>query len=105
MIKKENGVKPSKNCCGECCWFKFELTSGDGTCVKDWPDGLPNCGDTCKNGQFVSVTEMRHHMAVLLQYRRWRNSPVGVNIHRPFLDDIDKALAFASDYMKTFSKF
>ena len=87
--------------CGECCWFKFELTSGDGTCVKDWPDGLPNCGDTCKNGQFVSVTEMRHHMAVLLQYHI---ADEDMNHRFPGGEALEDAIVFAYDYMKTFSK-
>ena len=96
-----------EKCCGNCCWFCFETTDGDGQCVETGKDGYPMmmsyCGSkSCE--KFVSRQQMRHYQAVLLQYRRWCNSCVDVNIYRPSLEDIDNAMAFASKYMKVFGK-
>lgn len=106
MKKTKNIEKCCASYCSNCCWFKFETTSGDGCCVKDWPDGLVHCSDICKNGKFTSKKEMRHHMAVLLQYMRCNSDKSELTLYRaPKKADVDKAIEFASDYFRTFNKF
>lgn len=99
-----------EKCCGNCCWFAFECTDGDGTCFSnenEYLDSARWCSDPpCKG--YVSRQEMRHHMAVLLQADRWyrathdeENSALR---YMPDPIDYRVALAFAYKYMKTFSK-
>lgn len=92
-----------EKCCGNCCWFYAEDTYGYGCCPFQFGE-VGRCENKCvADEHFVSKDEMRHHRAVLLQYRRWNNSPCEINIYRPSLKDIDNAMKFASKYMKVFS--
>jgi hypothetical protein len=60
--------------------------------------GGTNCG-------FVSRKEMRHHMAVLLQWERYMSDRSELTLYRaPSLADRNKAMKFAYKYMKVFSK-
>ena len=89
-------------CCGNCCWFFGEDTDGWGQCVlQDYDLNSMHCSDMCED-DYVSRQEMRHHMAVLLQFGRWRSDRAN---HYPApAVDIAKAMDFAYRYMKTFSK-
>lgn len=97
--------------CGECCWFCHEDTYGWGFC--NTPAKLPehvnrwftNCempgGTDCG---FVSRKEMRHHMAVLLQWERYMSDRSELTLYLPpSLADRNKAMKFAYKYMKVFS--
>lgn len=93
-----------EKCCGNCCWFYGEDTYGFGVCPFQFGE-IRLCEQDCgKEDEFVSKGDMRHHRAVLLQYQRWLNSTVDVNILRPSLEDIDDSLTFAHKYMKIFSE-
>ena len=101
--------------CGNCCWFCFEQTDGEGQCMQidehfkyeDGVDNNMNCSNVCNDipgmpDCFVSRQEMRHHMAVLLQWRRVVENPL---IHRlADYSDVEKAQRFSYRYMKVFSK-
>lgn len=100
-------MKQEEKYCGNCCWFCFECTDGEGQCAEVDNEGYPmmmtHCGSkACE--RFISRQQMRHHMAVLLQFSRWINSPIGVNIKHPDFKDIDKAQILACKYMKVFGK-
>jgi hypothetical protein len=90
-----------ERCCGNCCWFCFEQTDGEGQCPSS--DGgwlFTNCGSTpCKD--YISRQQMRHHMAVLLQYHR---ADENMNYRFPGGEALEDAVVFAYKYMKVFSK-
>jgi hypothetical protein len=92
-----------EKCCGNCCWFCFEDTDGEGQCMRVGYRGSLYgaftycCTPPCKH--YDSRDDMRHHMAVLLQACRWHDSTVA---KRP--DGLFEAAAFAYKYMKTFSE-
>ena len=100
-----------ERCCGNCCWFYGEMTDGDGFCAeaKDTFSDYTNCSKPChvliegKVGHyaFVPHREMRHHMAVLLQYHR---ADEDMNYRFPGGDSLEEAVVFAYKYMKVFSK-
>lgn len=97
-----------KHYCGECCWFCFELTDGDGQCVEVGDDGYPMMMKRCDSkacDKFVSSEQMRHYIAVLLQHNRWRRSNE-VPDHCRMVDptELGKAIDFAVKYMKIFKK-
>jgi len=65
------------------------------------------CNRSCKSEEnFVSKKEMRHHMAVLLLYKRWIYDR---RLHRPLVhrkpeyNEIERAVKFSYRYMKVFS--
>lgn len=101
--------RTDERCCGNCCWFCFEQTDGDGQCMncpKD-SDDLPwkNCSDELNCERYVSRREMRHHMAVLVQHNRWRRSnevPNHCRMVNP--TELGEAIDFSLKYMKVFSK-
>ena len=92
-------------CCGNCCWFCFEDTDGEGQCMRVGYHGslygaFTYCGTPpCKH--YVSRQEMRHHMDVLLAVKYWFE---GNHYHNVSPHEIHEALAFAYKYMKTFSE-
>ena len=92
-----------EECCGACCWFKFEDTDGNGVCPnQDKPIGRQmHCGDTCATDEFVSNETKRHYMAVLMQHNRWRRSDSVPN-HCRMVDvsELGKAIDFALKYMR-----
>lgn len=100
-----------ERCCGNCCWFYGEMTDGDGFCAeaKDTLSDYTNCSKPCHvliegkvgNYAFVPRREMRHHMAVLLQYHR---ADEDMNYRFPGGDSLEEAVVFAYKYMKVFSK-
>ena len=99
--------KEEKKWCGECCWFCFETTDGEGQCVEVGDDGYPMMMTRCDSKackKFVSRQEMRHHMAVLLQDRRYMHDCNVKAIRKP-VDSVErgKAIEFAYKYMKVFS--
>ena len=98
-------MKEEERCCGNCCWFCFEQTDGDGQCPdSDGAWRFTNCGDTPCN-DYVSRKEMRHHMAVLLQWERYMSDRSELALYRaPSLADRNKAMKFAYKYMKVFSE-
>lgn len=97
-----------EKCCGNCCWFCFETTDGDGQCVDVGKDGYPMmmsyCGSkACK--KFVSHEQMRHYQAVLLQANRYRRDDNVPAIYKmPDPKELGLAIDFAVKYMKTFGK-
>ena len=96
-----------EKCCGDCCWFAFECTDGDGTCFSnenEYLDSARWCSDPpCKG--YVSRQEMRHHMAVLIQANRYRRDQNVPSIYRmPNPTELGKAIDFACKYMKVFSE-
>ena len=97
-------IKKDDKCCGSCCWFCHENADGWGNCVNSFPvDNLMHCSDLCTTDEYVSRQEMRHHMAVLLQYKRYAHD-IGVNYRWPPYVDRLRAMEFAYNYMKVFSK-
>lgn len=91
--------------CGECCWFHGETTDGEGLCVDtNYPMDCVYCDtDACKD--FVSRKEMRHHMAVILQFVRWATQKTFPLKYKPVdVPEVAKAAEFAYKYMKNFSK-
>ncbi len=91
--------------CGDCCYFCFEQTDGEGQCAAEAKALLPfvKCNKPACN-MHVSRKEMRHHMAVLLQGIRSATSNYGLR-KRPSDLEIIKASLFAYKYMKCFKKF
>lgn len=108
MKKTSTSEESFEKCCGNCCWFCHEDTDGWGFC--NTPAKLPehvnryftNCempgGTDCG---FVSRAEMRHHMAVLLQYHM---ADEDMNHRFPGGEELEKAVVFAYKYMKVFSE-
>ena len=98
-------MKKEKQCCGSCCWFKYEDTDGNGMCVSRYNEYLSNprhCSDGACKG-YVSVEEMRHHVAVLIQANRWRRDQNVPSIYRMVNQkEFGRAIDFAIDYIKTF---
>ena len=87
--------------CGECCWFYGEDTYGYGFCPFRFAE-THECGQRCDVPlKYVSKKEMRHHMAVLLQYHRADES---MNYRFPSGDALEDAVVFAYRYMKVFSE-
>ena len=90
--------------CGNCCWFYAEDTYGFGICPFRFGD-VVHCEGKCKNNEYVSKKEMRHHMAVLLQFNRyWKDK----YLHFPSLykmpkqSEVSRAIEFSVRYMKVF---
>lgn len=89
--------------CGNCAWFKHEDADGYGICYQyDW--AYPNCGNvSCED--YVSERQMRHYRAVLLQANRYRRDRHVPSIYRmPDPKELGKAIDFACEYMRVFSK-
>ena len=100
--------RPSENayetCCGNCCWFINEDAYGEGVCAETDDDGCSMTATMCNFEvckKYVSRREMRHHMAVLLQYHR---ADEGMNYRFPGGDALEEAVVFAYRYMKVFSE-
>lgn len=98
-------MKETEKCCGNCCWFKFEDTYGDGSCCTRENEYLANprsCSDApCK--AYISEQEMRHHIAVLMLANRWRRTDQPTGTYRmPDPKEIGLAIDFAIKYIKTF---
>ena len=92
--------------CGNCCWFCFEDAYGEGQCVEVGDDGYPMMATMCNCHaceRFVSRQEMRHHIAVLLKFNRYRRDDDGIYLC-PNPIEIGKAIDFSVEYMKVFSK-
>lgn len=97
-----NKEKKEEKYCGECCWFYGEDTYGYGFCPFRFAE-THECGQKCEVPlKYVSKEEMRHHMAVLLQFNRYRRDDE--SIYRcPNPTEIGEAIDFAYRYMKVFS--
>ena len=90
-----------EKCCGGCCWFYGEDSYGYGFCPFRFAD-THECGQRCDVPlKYVSKKEMRHHMAVLLQYHRADES---MNYRFPGGEALEDAVVFAYRYMKVFSE-
>lgn len=98
-------MKEEERYCGECCWFYAEDTYGYGMCPFRFAD-VHECGQKCDVPlKYVSRKEMRHHMAVLLQWERYMSDRSELALYRaPSLADRNKAMKFAYKYMKVFSE-
>lgn len=114
-IREDPAHMELEKCCGNCCWFYGETTDGDGFCAEakdsSWKD-FTRCDRKCwlarggcDNPCFVSRQEMRHHMAVLLQFVRWATQKTFPLKYKPVdVPEVAKAAEFAYRYMKVFSK-
>lgn len=94
-----------ERCCGGCCWFCYEETSGWGQCMQQDDCDSMHCSDLCTTDQYFSRERMRHFMAVMLQanrYRRDKNVPAIYRMPNP--TELGMAIDFAVKYMKVFSK-
>ena len=100
------------NYCGCCCWFKHEDTDGWGICYGNESgigyhiddEFFPRCEQTACS-KYVSNEEQRHYQAVLLQANRYRRDDHVPSIYRmPDHMELWKAIDFAYNYIKTFSK-
>ena len=102
---KEALLKDKDKFCGECCWFYGEDPYGYGTCPHRFAE-LQRCSDKCPiSEKYVSKEDMRHHMAVLLQFNRyWRDDHVPAIYEMPKQGEIGKAIDFAIRYMKIFGE-
>ena len=90
-----------EKCCGGCCWFYAEDHYGYGGCTHQFAE-IRKCDNECNVDKYVSREDMRHHLAVLLQHKRWFHATNGL---MPIdFDGIEKAIDFAVDYIKTFNK-
>ena len=91
--------------CGSCCWFYGECTDGYGFCSNKFAE-MTYCGDECiEPSEYVSIEQMRHHMAVLLQaYRFIKDENLPPIYVLPDLEELGKAIDFSVNYIKTFSK-
>lgn len=96
-------TKINERFCGNCCWFSGEDHYGYGLCPFRFGDAA-HCGDECTTNDFVSRKEMRHHMAVLLQYKRWLDKPFFTKdlYKAPSLYKVYDAIEFSVRYMKVF---
>ena len=111
-MESKTGNKKIDHHCGNCIFFKFEDTDGDGCCAKHYWDKpeegqdpmLTRCDrNACED--FISDEEKRHHLAVLTQHNRWRRSDEVPNHCRMVNPtEFGKAIDFAVDYIKTFEK-
>lgn len=102
---KEALLPDKEKFCGECCWFCHEDTDGFGICYQsNKPLGdFFGCSHICHIQKFVSREEMRHHMAVLLQFNRYRRDDEGIYVC-PNPTEVVKAIDFAYNYIKIFSE-
>ena len=97
-------MKEEERCCGNCAFMIGEDAYGEGQCVEVGEDGYPMMATMCNYHaceKYVSRQEMRHHMAVLLQYHR---ADEGMNYRFPGGDALEEAVVFAYRYMKVFNK-
>lgn len=93
-----------EKCCGNCCWFYAEDTYGYGACPFAFAE-VKECDRTCDQKRFVSKEQMRHYVAVLRQANRYRRDDNVPSIYRmPNPTELGKAIDFACEYIKTFSK-
>lgn len=93
--------------CGNCAWFKHEDTDGGGICYREeqFLEQFVECDEPCHTGAFVSREKERHYRAVLLQHNRWRRDKHVPCIYRmPAPKEFGKALDFACETMRVFSK-
>lgn len=94
------------HCCGNCALNKFEDIDGNSMCMPHYNEesGYVTCdmGKKCK--EFISNEEARHHIAVLLQQKRWVRAVMNncSTVKMPSVVDLYKAIGFAVNYFKTF---
>ena len=95
--------KKEEKYCGECCWFFGEDTYGFGMCPHMFAE-LKKCDEKCSvPSEYVSEERMRHLMAVLVQYNRFRRDDE--DLYRcPPPAEIGEAIDLVVKYMKTFNK-
>lgn len=88
------------NRCGGCCWL-YGKTLGYGFCANGF--GKKNIWDRCE--QHVSKMQMRHYLAVLMQFNRYRRDNHVPSYYRmPDPKELGKAIDFSVKYIKTFSE-
>ena len=77
-----------------------------GMCSSVFDEDEPyECEDECHNDKFVSREEMRHHLAVLMLYQRWRRSDQPTGFYKmPDPKEVGKAVDFACLIIRAFSK-
>ena len=104
MSKTQSLNKPSKNYCGECCWFVFENTDGHGQCMKVGGNGLPygkfcDCSNkSCK--RFVSREDKKRYIDLLHSFQNWMEN----NGRMADGDEFVYAVKFATEYIETFGQ-
>ena len=90
-----------ERCCGNCCWFCFEDAYGEGQCYGEDDSAAVMC-DKPACDLYVSRQEMRHHMAVLLQFNRYYFKVGGQKC--PKMGDVKVAIDYMHKYFKVFNK-
>lgn len=102
--------------CGNCIFFKFEDTDGDGNCVKHYWDidkegedpMLTNCSnESCPD--FISNDEKLQHFRYLLELKKLCEAQLKLikecNYEEPLhAREQTDALSFAINYIKAFNK-
>ena len=88
----KEGVDEVK-CCGTCIHFKYETIDGDGWCAKGDCKTMCDFGVGCMMHN-DKVKVVRHYIATLLQYKRWRSNGMYPELYRQprdgdFLEAID----------------
>lgn len=96
-----------EKCCGNCCWFAFEDTDGDGQCMKVGLHGTPYGAPThcstphCKK-HYLSNELRDKYRNILLKADEWYKNEGKSEI--PDANDFKDAIEFAHKYIDVFSK-
>ena len=102
-LRDNNMKQKEENYCGGCCWFCYEQTNGWGQCIVQEMCDSMHCSDLCTTDKYLSKNDMRHYMAVLLQFNRYRRDDEGI-YRCPNPTEIGEAIDFAVRYLKVFSE-
>lgn len=102
----ETKQQPIDRHCGNCVFFKFENTDGNGICVcaknylKDTELAYPLCSDEACN-DFISKEEQLEHFKTLLCMKGLQDKKCGTTLlsHKAI-----QALSFVINHIKTFNK-
>lgn len=87
-------------CCGGCTHFKYETTDGSGWCEKGDTKTYCGFGTGCYDYE-DEETIRRHHIAILLLWKRWSLSFAQPELYRmPNFNELKAAVDYAVKYMK-----
>ena len=91
--------------CGNCCWFCFEQTEGDGQCMSVGYHGLKwgtqtHCSTPACRKHFVSREERDRHLETLNMATKWIEDSVNNPI--PPAKEYTEAIVFAKKCIEKF---
>ena len=90
----------TEKCCGGCTHFKYETSDGSGWCEVGDTKTYCGFGTGCKDYE-DEETIRRHHIAILLQWKRWSLSFAQPELYRmPNFKELKAAVDYAVKYMK-----